>query len=186
VGQNMGKWWLITWTTYGSWIPGDERGFCTRKMNEYIPPPKRFARPGESTYDPDEFVELRESVQDKMDEPVFLKASECSVVEQALKHELESIEIIPAIMSVGKSHVHLLAKFDRLKIKPTVGRLKAAATRALNTNCFTGKRPWTKNSHMKSKPTKKEFINAFHYVQRHVNEKCLVHVWPNFEKMIGT
>ncbi len=23
----MDRYWLITWTTYGTWLPGDERGF---------------------------------------------------------------------------------------------------------------------------------------------------------------
>ena len=24
------RWWLLTWTTYGTWLPGDERGFVSR------------------------------------------------------------------------------------------------------------------------------------------------------------
>ncbi|MGC1272773.1 MAG: hypothetical protein WBC44_03635 [Planctomycetaceae bacterium] len=24
------RFWLLTWTTYGSWLPGDERGFVSR------------------------------------------------------------------------------------------------------------------------------------------------------------
>ena len=25
----MDRYWLLTWTTYGSWLPGDERGFVS-------------------------------------------------------------------------------------------------------------------------------------------------------------
>ena len=43
----MAKWWLVSWTTYGTWLPGDERGYCTWRKRTYVAPPKRFAKPGE-------------------------------------------------------------------------------------------------------------------------------------------
>jgi hypothetical protein len=35
----MDKYWLVTWVTYGSWLPGDPRGFRTFRGREYVPPP---------------------------------------------------------------------------------------------------------------------------------------------------
>ena len=46
------KWWLVTFGTYGVWLPGDPRGFQTWRGREYVPPPARYAKPGEATYDP--------------------------------------------------------------------------------------------------------------------------------------
>jgi len=44
---------LITWTTYGHWLPGDPRGFRTRGAKEFVPPPQRYTN-GES-YEPDKY-----------------------------------------------------------------------------------------------------------------------------------
>src|SRR5690349_21441570 len=27
--QEMDRYWLLTWTTYGTWLPGDDRGFVS-------------------------------------------------------------------------------------------------------------------------------------------------------------
>jgi hypothetical protein len=31
----MDRFWLLTWTTYGTWMPGDERGFVTAVREEF-------------------------------------------------------------------------------------------------------------------------------------------------------
>ena len=31
--------WLITWTTYGTWLPGDKRGWRSRKNGQQLPQP---------------------------------------------------------------------------------------------------------------------------------------------------
>jgi hypothetical protein len=30
----MDRFWLLTWTTYGSWLPGDRRGFVGKLRDE--------------------------------------------------------------------------------------------------------------------------------------------------------
>ncbi len=44
----MDRYWLLTWTTYGSWLPGDDRGFVSNVRNGEGPE-VRFNIPGTPT-----------------------------------------------------------------------------------------------------------------------------------------
>jgi hypothetical protein len=174
------KWWLITWTTYGSWLPGDPRGFCTWRGKEYIPPPRRYARPGEAVYDSGQYVERHTQAASIVATMVRLTAEQQQLVLQTIVEEINAIPIVSAVTSVGPLHVHWLACFGDRPIRATVGRIKAAASRLLNAMGFKGKRLWTKNCHMESKSTESEFESAFDYVCRHIDEGCLIHTWPPY------
>lgn len=41
----MDRYWLLTSTTYGTWLPGDERGFVS-PVPELAGPSKRHNQPG--------------------------------------------------------------------------------------------------------------------------------------------
>jgi hypothetical protein len=69
--MSTGKWWLVTCTTFGTWLPGDPRGFQTWRGREYVPPPKRYARQGESTYRAEDYaVEYEAAKSSLTQEPV--------------------------------------------------------------------------------------------------------------------
>jgi hypothetical protein len=174
----MATWWLVSWTTYGTWLPGDERGFCTWRGQTYVPPPKRYAKPGEATYRASEHVARHEFAQSICEDPVYLSPSQMQTALAAIVEEIAQINVVPAIMSLGDWHVHLLCQFGKLKIRPTVGRLKAAATRALNSQGFQAKRPWTKGCNLRSKTTRRACRNAYKYVRDHRDQSCLIYEWP--------
>ncbi|MBW3598536.1 MAG: hypothetical protein KY475_14850 [Planctomycetes bacterium] len=115
--------------------------------------------------------------QRETEDPVRLRRPQMQIVQDAVVEEVAEMPITPAIMSVGHSHIHLLAQFGRLKIRKGVGRLKSAATKKLRENGFTEKRPWTKGCDMKSKSDPRAFENAYRYVQRHLEQGCLVYEW---------
>jgi hypothetical protein len=73
--------------------------------------------------------------------------------------------------------VHWLCYFGTLKIRPVVSRVKAAATRELNTRGFQRKKPWTKGCNMRSKSTRQECRNAYKYVRDHRDQGCLIYEW---------
>lgn len=95
----------------------------------------------------------------------------------AIIEEIAETSLLPAILAVGDVHLHLLAKFGSLRIKQTMGRYKAAASRELHLGDIDSDRVWTRDCHMKSKRTRDEFISAFRYVKRHEEEGCLIHIW---------
>jgi hypothetical protein len=128
----MTKWWLISWTTCGTWLPGDKRGYCTWRGKQYIAPPKRYAHLGEAIYRASEHTHDYDLAKSICDEPVYLTRNEMEIAMATMITEIAQIAVVPAIISVGEWHVHWLCHFGKLKIRPTVSRVKAAATRELN------------------------------------------------------
>ena len=178
----MAHWWLVTWNTYGSWLPGDPRGFRTFRGQTYIPPPARYAKPGEPTYQPEDYADLHQAAAAGTGETISLSADDRRTALDTLATAINTSNIIPAIASMAEHHCHLLAKFGASHIRPTVGEYKAAITRQLHELGDTRDRLWAKECHMSSKKTEKEFRDAFAYVQRHIREGAEVYVWPSFSK----
>ncbi|MEX2288019.1 MAG: hypothetical protein WD648_13075 [Planctomycetaceae bacterium] len=176
----MSKWWLVTWTTFGTWLPGDPRGFQTWRGRQYVPPPKRYAKAGEPTYDSAQFSDEHKRASAIAGEAVYLSSAQQELVRDAVIDEIASIPIIAAILAIKKAHVHLLAKFGPFDIRATVGRLKAAATRLLGEQGFEDKRVWSRNCHMKSKTTAREIRGAFDYIRKHGKNGALIHIWQGF------
>ncbi len=174
-------WWLITWTTFGSWLPGDPRGFQTWRGQEYVPPPPRYAKPDEPTYCPADYA-MRHAlaVQSMTQDEVRLAPEEITIASDTIAAECGPAGIVPAVWALGPVHAHLLARFGPLPIRPTVGRLKAAATRELHAVGFKPERVWCRNAHMRSKPVGRPFEGAFAYVAKHTREGSRVVVWPEF------
>jgi hypothetical protein len=173
-------WWLVTWSMYGSWLPGDPRGFQTWRGKEYVPPPKRYAKPGEATYEPSEYTDRYRRAQAIAGDTVHLSIEQRRWVVNAVVEEVNRLSLIPAGLSVSSEHCHLLSKFGALKIRPTVGALKGEATKALHAAGISCDRIWSRECHPKSKKEGREFQIAFEYVCDHVNEGAVVHVWPEF------
>ncbi len=174
----MAKWWLISWTTYGTWLPGDKRGYCTRRGTIYVPPPKRYAKPGEPTYKAEEHTAIHKLAKSVSGAAVHLTPEQMQLSLDAIIAEISKIPIVPAILSLGEWHVHWLCYFGPFGIDPVVERVKAAATRELKAQGFTGKRPWTRGCNMRSKSNRQACRNAYQYIKRHLDQGCLIHEWP--------
>lgn len=175
----MGHWWLVTWNTYGTWLPGDPRGFRTWRGHEYVPPPQRYAKPGEPVYDSREYAARQMATRAITDTPVRLTPSQQQFTLAAIVNDIAELPMTPAVMSVGTDHVHLLARFGSLKIRPTVGRLKSMATRAIKEAdpTFDPNRAWAKDCHERRLDDESAYRTGFAYVQRHTDEGALIHIW---------
>ena len=176
-------WWLVTWSTYGSWLPGDPRGFQTRRGKEYVPPPERYAKPGEPTYNPSDYSKRYQSAKAMGAAPGKLAASHRKCVLDAVVKQLAKLPVVPAALAVSSEHSHLLAKFGGLKIRTTAGVLKGEATKALREAGFNEEQIWGAECHMKSKKEGREFQIALRYVSNHVDEGAEVCIWPEFRDL---
>jgi hypothetical protein len=177
-------WWLVTWSTYGSWLPGDPRGFQTRRGKEYIPPPKRYAKPGEPTYNPAEYSDRYQSAKALASAPVKLAQVQRKCALNAVVGQLTKLSVVPAALAVSSEHSHLLAKFGSLKIRTTAGVLKGEATKALHQAGFNEEQIWSAECHMKSKKEGREFQIALRYVANHLNEGAELFIWPDFRDFL--
>lgn len=144
----------------------------------YVPPPKRYAKPGEKTYGASEHVAVHQQAISISEAPVYLTQKQIQVVRGAMVKEIANIPIVPAILSVGEWHVHWLCYFGPIEVRQVVERVKAAASRELNIQGFKGKRPWTKGCNMKSKSTRRECRIAHKYIRKHREQGYLIYEWP--------
>ena len=183
--QREVKYWLCTWTTFGTWLPGDPRGFQTWRGREYIPPPKRYAKPGELTYDPRPYRNRHEAAKQSLSQPpVELSDEQVRVAADAFAADVDETRMVGAALAIGGAHAHFLAKFGPLPIRPTCGRFKAQATDALHLAGFPHPRVWCRGVHMTSKEQGGQFADAFRYVCNHVREGAIVKVWAPFAGLI--
>ena len=117
-----------TWTTYGTWLPGDERGFVSPKFEEGLPE-ERHNTP-ETPYDAGRTDLLRVAAGKLAGNPIWLTGEQAGVVRQQFEQTAtyRGWRIIAgAIMS---NHVHLVVTADK---GPKIVRdqFKANATRVL-------------------------------------------------------
>lgn len=174
----MVKHWLVTWTTYATWLPGDPRGFRTWRAREYVPPPQRYAVGDEAMYESVGYQCRHAAAQATAGPAVQLSAEQRRTVLTATVHELAWTPLEPTILAVEAVHVHLLAEFGEASIRRVVGRLKSAATRALKEHgSQPTKRFWAKGCHMRSFSDETAIHRAFEYVQRHRDQGAAIHTW---------
>lgn len=176
-----GKWWLVTWTTYGSWLPGDPRGFRTWRGREYVAPPKRYAGVDETPYRAADYGERYRLSQEISDDSVSLNPDQRRTACDACVADIIELGLAASVIAVGAVHTHLLARFGSRPIRPTAGRLKSMMTRGIkeHDSSFQPKRTWSKGCHPSSCEDEREYHAKFRYVVRHRDEGAVVHVWPN-------
>jgi len=118
--------YLLTWTTYGTWLQGDERGYV--KNGKTYPGNKALKKANESS---------------QSSEAVLLSKTEKQIVRQAIIKEaaLHGQQIYA--LSVCSNHVHVVAGYIEKPISKIVAYYKKAARLALKSTGRTGK-VWTR------------------------------------------
>ena len=123
--------WFLTWTTYGTWLPGDERGFVSPKFAGDTPE-RRNNEPGRP-YDEGR-RDLRRIAENKLaGDPVRLTRAQAGVVRRQVE-ETASYRgwqlLAGAIMA---NHVHLVVGVPGdPDPSALLGDFKSYASRALN------------------------------------------------------
>ena len=106
--------YTLTWTTYGSWLPGDERG---------------YVKDGRILHGDEKLVDLCEKFQ--KGHTVKLRHNEKHVVRQAILNEAERIGQTIEALAVCSNHIHVVARYFAEPIGETVSRFKNVTTSAL-------------------------------------------------------
>ena len=103
--------WLLTWTTYGSWLPGDDRGFVSRA--ESPEGGHRIRNTPGTSYDAGQ-QDVAESARARMKgKAVSLTEHHALTVCKALCETAASHEILLVTFSVMRDHVHLLCQSEK-------------------------------------------------------------------------
>ena len=124
----MGKMlsYMLTWTTYGTWLPGDDRGYVSRGKilgkNEAL---------------------RRANIARLKSRFVRLSRQEQEVVRRAILSRAESPRQKIYAIVLRSNHVHIVAQRISKSIEMVVSYYKNSARLALRANGFTG-RLWSR------------------------------------------
>ena len=143
--------YMITWTTYGSWLQGDKRGYV---LNDQI-----LAL--------NDKLRLTNQTQQKY--PTFkLNLQQRQTVEEAILEEAMRINQKVFAIAVRSNHVHIVASVSIESIEQAVHRCKYSATLALRKLGIQDK-IWSKDFDKRFCFTDKEIETKVKYVKNHNN-----------------
>ena len=141
--------YMLTWTTYGTWLQGDKKGWI--KDGEI--------RPGnENLKNINKQALVKSSVK--------LNDNAKQIVKEAIEKSSEGFGQKICAIAVCSNHVHLTAEYVDVPISVLVGNYKAAARKALKKLGYEGK-VWTGGYDKRYCFDEKELRTRIDYVNRH-------------------
>jgi hypothetical protein len=157
-------WYHVNGNTYGTWLPGDPRGWRTKRHRRHVegdykhPPPPGTDRPLHQFN--------RQSLRQP---PVHLTPRHRQIAGQSLVEMLlhQSIETI--VLCVTAAHFHLLGRFRDGQVRPPVGRAKKHACFVLKDGGLAG-RLWTSKDKVTPIRDREHQVNVFNYICGHQAE----------------
>ncbi|WP_390621695.1 transposase [Mariniblastus fucicola] len=123
--------YFLSWTTYGTWLPGDERGWNRKGEHESLP--SNMAR--------------EESAIGDLNEPPFLLTpTDRSLVETTIRKHCEIRGWKLHAVNVRSNHAHVVVIDPQTRPETTVAQFKSWCTRKLKPNHPDRKRFWTEGA----------------------------------------
>ncbi|MBL7153528.1 MAG: transposase [Phycisphaerae bacterium] len=141
--------YMLTWTTYGTWLPGDQRGYVADDRT----------LPGNGNI-------LERNRKRQKSPAVKLNAQEKKIVEQTILAEAKTIGQQVESLVVCSNHVHLLTRRHARPVEEVVSRYKSMTTRGLWKEGRKG-RVWTKGYDKRFCFTEQDIATKAKYIQNH-------------------
>ena len=162
--------WFITFSTYGSRLPGDARGSVDRHHN----------RPGTPLRAADPTLERWCGA--RMAAPEFqLGAAEADVVEHAIRQFCRRVEWPLHALAVQSNHVHPLVSSPR-RGPQALSALKRAASIELRRSGLVGPdaRIWTRQGSARPVWTQQEVARVTYYVEQMQDDPTAQMPWADW------
>jgi len=154
-------WYHVNGNTYGTWLPGDPRGWRERKHKKHIAGDyKNPPLPGSGD------ALHRYAKMLLKQPPVHLTVAQRVVAGRALVEMLVDQEIEMLVLSLDAIHFHLLGRFCNAQVRPIVGHAKKHAYFQLRNLGFVG-RLWENGTHVVPITDRKHQLHAFRYICNH-------------------
>jgi REP element-mobilizing transposase RayT len=141
--------YMITWTTYGTWLQGGEKGFV-----------KNGNVRGEN-------IAIKKDCEKKLEgKPVRLGRREKEIVRNTIMEAAKRFEQKILAIAVYSNHVHIICEYVDVPINVIVGYYKNAGRVALQKSGFEG-RVWTKGFDKRFCFSEKDLRTKIDYVNKH-------------------
>ena len=155
------NWYHVSGTTYGTWLPGDQRGWQERKHRKHVagdyrnPPPKGSG-----------VTRLRRSRILLQNHPIHLGPTQREVAGKALIDRLVMDGIEPLALSMDSIHYHILAKFPDKKVRQWIGRAKRHVYHLFRRR-WEIQKLWARLCHVAPVADRDHQIRVFKYICEH-------------------
>jgi len=141
--------YMVTWTTYGSWLPGDKRG---------------YVKQGKTKPDNPKIMNASQSLQKSA--TITLDSGQKAIIRRAILQEAERIGHTIEALAVCTNHIHLVARPCEKSIESIVSRYKNVAMFALRKDGPV-RRIWTRGFDKRFCFNEKSLNQRIEYVKRH-------------------
>lgn len=141
--------YMVTWTTYGSWLQGDKRGYV--RKGEVLSGSEGLERANKKM---------------RRNGTVKLGKKEREIIRRAILAEGERIGERILAVSVGSKHVHVVIAADGKTISKVVSRLKCAAYYEAQKD-GAGRRLWTRGYDKRLCLDEQSLVARIRYVETH-------------------
>lgn len=171
----MNRVWLLTWTTYGTWLPGDERGFVSN-VRDGDGPEVKHNTPG-TPYDAKQRGLLIAAREQMAGEAVWLTAERANTLAGQLRETATFRGWSLLAVAIMANHVHLVVGVAGDPEPETLLRdFKSYGSRRLNQRFGkpTSGTWWTASGSRRKLPDERAVYAAVQYVR---NQKRPLVVW---------
>lgn len=120
--------YFITWTTYGTWLSGDERGWVSED------------EPGIQRPDPELEAQMRAAMTEP---PVTLDLGQRALVDAVIRRHCEIRKWTLHAVNVRSNHVHVVVTAPGVVPETVSDQFKAWGTRRLNERLERKRKWWT-------------------------------------------
>ena len=161
--------YFLTWTTYGTWLPGDDRRWVD-KHEAGAAVPYRLPDPGK-----------RGAAQRRMrEEAVYLDPRQRRALDAALRETCAFREWPLHALNVRSNHVHIVVTVPDVPPGKVMRTLKAWASRTLNQVQVSAKREhwWTKGGSKRYLNDDRSVAGAVRYVEHQDHKHARRHDTP--------
>jgi len=161
-------WYHVNGNTYGTWLPGDSRGWRARGHREHVDG-DYTAPPTAGLYDG-----LHDAAEESLKkDAVLLSEHQRALAGQALVEMLVHSGVALNAVSVDRVHYHFLGQFTDLHVRRTVGRAKKHATFVLRDDGLAGT-AWARRCRALPVTDRSHQVNVFRYITRHAAQGAWV------------